>query len=205
MSFLGTLLGSLLLILFGLSIAFYGYGIFRVILPVIGFILGLMIGRALLADSPFWGWVLGFGLAIVLAVISYAYWSVMIGLSGAILGFTLGTALAHMIGLWDWIALLAGLALAVAFGFLYFRFRDLFVMVSTGLTGAALVLYGIGFFIPWFAFLKDQGNWFTFLLTLALGVFGALVQVQIFRGMTYYSAVESRTPPPVLITRSNPT
>lgn len=205
--FLGTLLGSLALIVFGLIVAFYGYGIFRLLLPIMGFVAGVMLGRALLPDSAFWGWVLGILLALIFAVLSYSYWSVMVGLSGAVLGFTLGTALIQMIGFWNWIGVVVGIVLAVIFGALYFSFRDVFVMVSTGLTGAALVLYGIGYFIPWFAFLKDQGNWFTFLATLVLGVIAAGVQMAIFSGLKYY-AETVKTAPPVLIvpaqTRTNP-
>lgn len=205
MGFLGTLLASLLLIFFGLGLTFYGYGVFRMLLPVVGFFAGLFLGLALAPNSQFWGWVLGIALAVLMAAVSYAYWSVMVGLGGALLGFTLGVALIEMLGWWNWIAVVVGLVLAVLFGALYFQYRDLFVMVSTALTGASLVFYGIGYFIPWFSFLRDQGNWFTFLLTLVLGVVGATAQMAIFAGMTYYSAAGSRTPPPVLITRGNPT
>lgn len=201
MGFLGTLLGSILLIGFGLIVTFYGYGIFRLLLPVMGFVAGMLLGRALVPDSVFWGWVLAIILAVVLAVLSYAYWSAMVTISGAVLGFTFGTALIQMIGFWDWIGVLVGLALAVVFGALYFRYRDAFVMVSTGLSGAALVLYGIGYFIPWFSFLQNQGNWFTFLLTLVLGIFGAIVQLAIFSGMKYYAASAQATPP-VVVSRS---
>ncbi len=205
MGFLGTLLASTLLVLFGLSLTFYGYGVFRLLLPVVGFFAGLFLGLALAPNAPFWGWVLGIALALIMAVVSYAYWSVMVGLAGAILGFALGVALIEMLGWWNWIAVAVGIVFAVLFGALYFRFRDLFVMVSTALTGASFVFYGIGNFIPWFEFLKDNGNWFTALLTLVLGVIGAAVQMAIFSGMTYYSEAGSRTPPPVLITRGNPT
>lgn len=204
MSFLGTLFGSLLLILFGLVVAFYGYGVFRMLLPVMGFVAGMMLGRALFPDAAFWGWVLGIVLALAFAVLSYAYWSVMITISGVVLGFTFGTALIQMIGFWDWIGVVVGVVLAVIFGMLYFTFRDVFVMVSTALAGSALVLYGIGFFIPWFSFLKNQGNWFTFLLTLVLGVVAAGVQMAIFSGMKYY-AESARTVPPILVVRQNPT
>lgn len=203
--FLGTLLGSLLIILAGLGIAFYGYGIFRLLLPVVGFFAGLMVGQAIAPNSAIWGWVMGILFALLFAVAAYAYWSVMIGMSGALLGFALGVALMEMLGLWNWLAVVVGLALAVVFGYLYFVYRDLFVMFATGLTGAALVLYGIGHFIPWFSFLQNQGNWFTFLLTLVLGILAGGVQMTLFSGMQYYSIEGAKTPPPILITRTNPT
>ncbi len=196
---LGTVVISLLLILFGLVVTFYGYGIFRLLLPVIGFIAGLLIGRALLPDNAFWGWVVGLLLAVVFAYISYAYWSVMVTMSGALLGFTLGTSLMQMIGFWDWIGVVVGIVLAFVFGALYFAFRDLFVMASTAFTGAGLVFYGLGKFLPWFEFLRDQGNWLTFILTLVLGIIGAVVQMQLFTSLRYYSAEHLNEPPPVVI------
>lgn len=205
--FFATVFGALLLIVFGLIVTFYGYGIFRLLLPIMGFVAGMMLGRALFPEAVFWGWVFGIVLALLFAFLAYAYWSVMMAISGGVLGFTLGVSLIQMIGFWDWIGVVVGIVLAVIFGALYFMFRDIFVMVSTGLAGAALVLYGLGYgstaLLGWFQFLQNQGNWITFILTLVLGTIGALVQLMIFSGMRYYSET-ARTAPPVIIVPGQP-
>ena len=160
-------------------------------------------GRALFPETAFWAWTFGIVLALLFAYLSYAYWSVMIAISGAVLGFTLGVSLFQMIGFWDWIAVLAGLALAVVFGLLYFRFRDLFVMVSTGLTGAALVLYGIRLLHP--LVLVPQGSGNLVHLPPDAGAWrGGRYADADFSGMSYYSEEQYRTPPPILITRDKP-
>lgn len=183
-------LGSLGVIV-GLVATFFGYGVFRLILPFLGFFYGYILGQSMV-ESAFWGFGLGVLTAVVLAVLSYAYWSLLVTIGGAIAGFGLGFALGEWIFPWQWINVLIGVGVAVLFAALWFVFKDVWIMFATAFAGAAIAFSGLAYFWPRiFGWLANDGNWLAVLLTIALGLVGFVVQMVIFAAMHAYSE-----PPP---------
>lgn len=183
-------LGSLGVIV-GLVATFFGYGLFRLILPMVGFFYGYVLGLSLV-ESTFWGLMLGGLFAIVMAVLSYSYWSLLVTIGGALAGFGLGFAIGEWIFPWQWISILIGTSLAVIFAGLWFVFKDVWVMFASAFAGAGVTFLGLAYFWPRvFGWLANDGNWLTVLLTIALGIVGFVVQMGVFAAMHAYSA-----PPP---------
>ena len=183
-------------VLVGLVVTFYGYGIFRMILPVLGFFYGFILGRDLFPNSPVWGWTFGLIIAVALAVLAYAYWSVLMTVGGAFIGFSFGYMLGDWIGLWSWINVIIGVVLGAGFALAYFLFKDLMVMVWTAFAGAGIIFAGLAYFWPAvLGWLGNSSNWLTFILTLVVGVIGTIAQMFIFSGLAYYSAPPAGGPP----------
>jgi predicted flap endonuclease-1-like 5' DNA nuclease len=134
---------GLLLVLAGLAGVFWGYRIFRILLPLIGGIAGYLIAAALFPNNLFLALVIGFGLAVVLAILAYAAWSVMVTISGAILGGSLGAAIADGLNLWNWLGWILIIALAAVGAFLVWKFRDEVVIILTAIVGAGFVADGL--------------------------------------------------------------
>lgn len=194
--FFGNILLGTLGVIVGLVVTFYGYAIFRLILPVLGLFYGFILGHSFFPDSAVWGWTLGILFAIALAVLSYAYWSVLMTVGGAFIGFSLGYMMGGWLGLLNWINVIIGIVLAVGFALFYLMFKDLMVMVWTGFAGAGIILAGLAVFWPTvLGWLSNSSNWLTLILTLVVGVIGTIAQMFIFSGLAYYSAPPASGPP----------
>jgi hypothetical protein len=192
------ILGSLGVIV-GLVATFFGYGVFRLILPVLGFFYGYILGSSLV-EGAVWGFMLGILFALVLGVLAYAYWSLLVTVGGALIGFSLGYAFGEWLNLWDWVSVLIGVGVAVLFGALWFMFKDLMVMFLTAMAGAGIVAAGLAYFWPLiFGWLNNEGNWIASILVIALGIVGFLGQMVIFATMKLYSEPPAGGPPYVYI------
>ncbi len=173
--------GGLLMILTGLAIMAFGLLLFYAWLPLlyalIGFDIGLLLGRWLTGDVGTLAIVLGVIGAIILGVASYTlepYRRVLLGVSG---GALLGLSIAALFG-WDgWVGGFFGLILAAILGLiggivvpLYF---DLFVVAASALSGAAIVMAGAHVLLPGVGlFDHASGALLPRLLTLVLAVVG---------------------------------
>ncbi len=91
----GILIGLLALAI-GLAFAFYGFKLFLVLLPIWGFFAGFLLGangiayifgETFLATAT--GWVVGFLLGLLFAVLSYLFYWVAVILLGGALGYQL--------------------------------------------------------------------------------------------------------------------
>jgi hypothetical protein len=149
----GLLIG-LLAIAIGLAFAFYGFRVFLVLLPIWGFFAGFLLGAsgityifgdAFLATVT--GWVVGFGLGLVFAVLSYLYYWVAVILLGGVLGYQLTIGLLQWIGfdadgiISFTLALIVGAAFAV--GFFVLHMPAILVIVTTAISGAAATVAGV--------------------------------------------------------------
>jgi hypothetical protein len=149
----GLLLG-LLAIAVGLAFAFYGFRVFLVLLPIWGFFAGFLLGAnamtALFGDAflaTTLGWVVGFLLGLLFAVLSYLYYWIAVILLGGALGYQL------TIGLLQWIgfegdgliafvlALIVGAVFAV--GFFLLHMPAVLVIVATAISGAGAAVAGV--------------------------------------------------------------
>lgn len=184
-----------LMVLVGLGVTFYGYTIFRLILPVLGLFFGLILGTSMLPNSPILGWTLGIFFAIAFAVLAYAFWAVMMGVAGAFVGFSLGYMFGDWIGFGNWLNVILGVGLGAVFAVLYFMFKDLMVMIWTAFAGAGIIFAGLAYFWPAIFGWLENGNWLPVILTIVVGVIGTIAQMKIFVGMTYYSNPPAGGPP----------
>src|SRR4029078_5179938 len=123
-SFFATMLTTMLALFFGLVLAFAGYRFFLVLLPIWGFIFGFGLGaqsiQAVFGDAflaTLTGWLMGFFVGAVMAVLSYLFYIVGVALIARGLWSPLGESIMLAIGLdfgvFTWAV---GLAVAVLFG-----------------------------------------------------------------------------------------
>src|SRR5512136_265072 len=94
------LCGALIVVLFGLAMVLNGYRWFLVILPIVGFFFGFMIGAQAMTAifgtaflATITSWVVGFIVAIVFAVLSYFFYFIGIALFIGSFGYALGYAI----------------------------------------------------------------------------------------------------------------
>jgi hypothetical protein len=149
----GILLG-LLAIAIGLAFCFYGFRVFLVLLPIWGFFAGFLLGAngvtALFGDAflaTATGWVVGFLLGLLFAVLSYLYYWIAVILLGGALGYQL------TLGVLQWIspdfdgfiafilALIVGAIFAV--GFFILHMPAVLVIVATAIGGAGATVAGV--------------------------------------------------------------
>lgn len=183
-------------VLVGLVLTFYGYALFRLLLPIIGFYYGFLFGQSLAGSSALWAWLFGLLCAVALAFLAYAYWSLLVTVGGAFIGFSLGYTFSEWLGLWNWLSAVIGIVAATGFALLFFTVKDVMVMVYTAFAGAGLIFAGLATFFPsLLGWLGAQSNWLTLLLTLVVGTVGTIAQMFIFSGLDTYSEPPQGGPP----------
>jgi hypothetical protein len=149
----GILIGLLALAI-GLAFAFYGFKLFLVLLPIWGFFAGFLLGangiayifgETFLATAT--GWVVGFLLGLLFAVLSYLFYWVAVILLGGALGYQL------TLGILQWInadfdgivaftlALIVGAIFAV--GFFMLHMPAVLVIVASAIAGAGAAVAGV--------------------------------------------------------------
>ena len=178
---------GLLMILTGLAIMAFGLFMFYAWLPLlyalIGFDVGLLLGRAFTGDVGTTAIVLGIAGAFVLGAASYIlepYRRVLLGVSGGIL---FGLSVAAALGLDGWFGGFFGRVLALVCGaiggLLVPRFFDLFVVGASAVSGAAMVMTGANHILPGVGFFdRAAGGVLPTLVTIILAVAGVSWQLQ---------------------------
>src|ERR1700692_664945 len=172
---------GLLTILTGLAIMGFGLFMFYAWLPVfyalVGFDVGILLGRALTGDVGTPAIVLGIAGAFILGVASYIlepYRRVLLGVSGGIL---FGLSVAAAFGLDGWVGGFFGrwvwLGCGGIGGLLVPRFFDLFVIGASAVSGAAMVMTGANHILPGVGFFdRAAGGVLPALVTIILAVAG---------------------------------
>jgi hypothetical protein len=175
-------------IVVGLVSCFYGYPLFRILLILAGLIYGYLLGQLLAPVShPWLSLALGLGTAVVLAVFAYPLWSIGVVLVGAALGFTLLHFLGAALNATPAVIILLGVMGAVVLGILFYLLKDLIVILATAFNGAALVVFGLGWYIPALAFGGGHANILDIVIMVVLGGFGFAVQYAMFKDKRKYS------------------
>lgn len=139
-----TIVISVITLLIGVVLLFYGYPVFRILLPLAGLVFGYYFGQNLFPSQPAVAFIVAVALAILFGILAYSAWSLLITISGALVGFGIGTQLAFALGLDQTGTLVAGILFAIVIGLLAYQARDLMVMVQTALLGAGTILFGLG-------------------------------------------------------------
>lgn len=145
-SVLGALVGGALLLFLGSLVAFAGYRLFLVLLPIYGFFVGLSIGahsvQALFGDgflSTTTSWVVGFFAGLLFAVLSYLFWFVAVAIAAGSLGYGLVAGLFSLFAAdLDVLVWIIGMVVAVVFaiGAIVLNLQKVVVIVATALLGA---------------------------------------------------------------------
>jgi hypothetical protein len=145
-SALGSIVGGAIVLFLGTLVAFGGYRLFLILLPIYGFFFGLSLGahsvQALFGDgflSTTTSWVVGFFVALLFAVLSYLFWAAAVAIAAGSLGYTL---VAGFFGLFDadlnvlvWIL---GIGIGVIFAIvaIVMNLQKAVVIVATAFLGA---------------------------------------------------------------------
>ena len=133
-------------IIIGLASCFYGYPLFRMLLVLTGLMYGFIYGQSFYpASHPFLSILIGVAAAVILALLAYPLWSFGVTAVGAALGFMMLGELGVVLNFQEIGVILLGILGAVILGFLFYRARDLFVIIATAYNGAVQVIYGIRF------------------------------------------------------------
>ena len=138
-------------LLFGMAVVFGGYRLFLFLLPIWGFFTGFLLGAQtidLLFDAGLFatvtGWVVGFFVGLLFAVLSYLFYLLAVG----IVSFSLGYG--ATVGILAWIGLEAGfllwliaVAVGVALAYVVYRFniQKYAIIVATAVGGTGLIIY----------------------------------------------------------------
>jgi Domain of unknown function (DUF4203) len=96
---------GVLAVAIGLGFTFWGFRLFLILLPIWGFFIGFLFGAgattALFGDgflATTLGWVIGFVVGIVFAVLSYLYYWFAVVFIGASIGYAAGLGILHWLG-----------------------------------------------------------------------------------------------------------
>lgn len=144
---------SLIGLLFGLAVAFGGYRLFLILLPIWGFFFGFGLGAQTLQAifgvgfvSTVTSWVVGFIVGLIFAVLAYLFYIFAVALLSGSFGYSLAvgilTAIGLNLGLIVWlIGILAGIALAVIV--LAFNIQKYAIIVITAIAGTGIIIFTI--------------------------------------------------------------
>jgi hypothetical protein len=175
-------------IVVGLVSCFYGYPLFRILLIIAGLIYGYLLGQLMASAShPWLSLALGIVLAVVLAVFAYPLWSIGVVLVGAALGFVFLHFIGAALNATPAVIVLLGVMGAIIFGILFYHVKDLLVIVATAFNGAAMVVFGLSYYVSALAFGGGRANILDIVIMVVLGGFGFAVQYSMFKGRRTYS------------------
>jgi len=138
----------------GLGLVFRGFKLFMLLLPLLGFIGGFLLGAGLIEQlfgdgffSTLLSWGAGFVLGIILAVLSYLYYWLAVRLLGGFIGYQLTLGLLAWVGFSESgvFAMFVAFAVALGFGlaFLVLNMPTVVAIVGTAIAGAGLAVAGL--------------------------------------------------------------
>lgn len=143
---------GLIAILFGLAVAFFGYRLFLLLLPLWGFVFGFILGAetiSTLFGEALWStvtsWVVGFIVGVVFAVLSYLFYLIGVALFSGSFGYAVGVGLMALLGIEGIFAWLVGIVLGVVVALVVLRFnlQKYAIELITAAGGAATAILGL--------------------------------------------------------------
>lgn len=214
-SFIQTMFVALLALVIGAALCFAGYRFARILFPIWGFFAGFTWGAAAIQAifgegflSTTTGWIVGFVVGLIVAVLAYALYQLAVVILAASVGYILGAGLLGAL-LPDAQLLLftAGIigALALGLAVVVFKLPKVFLILLTAIAGAATLIYAV---LLMFGQVGLHGleygavtmiirtSWLWFLIYLAAVVAGVMAQVQLNRAYEIEQWSYSQAPPP---------
>jgi hypothetical protein len=143
---------GLIAILIGLLACLAGYAVFRVVLPILGFFVGLGLGAQLAArlfNEPYLGsplsWVIAIVIGLVVATIAFVWWYVSVALTIGGLGYAVGYGAAVGLGADSTVLVIVGVVVAVVFALVALLLRvPIFIVIGvTAFWGASALIGGV--------------------------------------------------------------
>src|SRR5512136_694660 len=197
-SFFALMCGGLIALLFGMVLAFAGYRLFLVLLPIWGFFFGFALGaqtmQAIFGDAflaTITSWVVGFIVAAVFAVLAYLFYIVAVAIVSFSLGYTATVGLLTALGLplaGGFIAWIIAVVVGVALAFVVLRFniQKWVIEFGTAFLGAGAI---VGVFVLLFGGPAAQllqnpvkfvlsNSPFWLIVFVVLGVLGWVAQIR---------------------------
>jgi Domain of unknown function (DUF4203) len=212
---LGTLLAGLLALVVGLAFAFYGFRLFLILLPIWGFFFGFLFGAGFVTSlfgdgflSTALSWIVGFGFAVVFALLSYLYyWFAVIFLGGSI-GYALGLSLMAWLNIsGNLITFIVAIAFAVVFAlaFIFLRVPKYLVLVATSFGGAFAAIVGIALILGRVplaalqaglagAYVRDSLSFVWLAAAIVLGIVGYFYQARLVARAEIFAYSDYRNP-----------
>lgn len=195
---------GLLALLIGLGFVFYGFGLFLILLPIWGFFVGFLFGANIVhwffgENLPFLatttGWVVGFFVGLLFAVLSYLYYWFAVVFIGASVGYAAGLGLLAWLGnggdnLVGFIVGLVG-AVIVAAIVVVLRVPKYLIILLTAIGGAFAAIAGLALIFDRLKLSQmDPGllgslravqdlNWLWPLAAVVLAVIGIVYQMRV--------------------------
>jgi len=183
-----TILGGILMILFGLVLLGLGLWAYFTVLPffygILGATIGYWLGMAILngtPNNPGWlAWVLAFVFLVLFAVLAYFIDPIRRILAGVSAGAALGLAIAYGFDAGNFIRIILAVAGGVVGGLLIAILYLPLIIVGTSFAGAALVMDGVNLILPGLIFFDrttiETGNIWPWIIWLVIGVVGSAWQ-----------------------------
>jgi hypothetical protein len=144
---------ALIAVAIGLIACFFGYRLFRAVLPVFGFVVGAIVGAQavfLIFNEGIFATLLSIVAAVVVGIVfgllAYFWWALGIVLAVGGMGFAIGNALLPALNLdLDIVSWLLGLAVGLGFALaaIVLRLPRAIVIAVTALWGAGATLGGV--------------------------------------------------------------
>jgi hypothetical protein len=217
---------SLIAMLVGLAVTFFGFRLFVILLPIWAFFAGFLataqaiqelFGGGFLATVS--SWVFALVVGVMFAVAAYFFYYAAIAILAATVGYELGVGFMVGIGVSSgFLQFIVGVALAVLLivAVIVLNLPKAFIIALTALGGAGMILAGIFLALGRIA-VADLGSgivgsyirtsWFWVLVYLAIAAFGIVVQFMLPGGYAvtpYGQAQGSLQAPPSLYPESEP-
>jgi hypothetical protein len=149
---------ALIWVAIGLVATFFGYRLFRAVLPVFGFVLGAVVGAQavfLIFNEGIFATILSIVAAVVVGIVfgllAYFWWALGIVLAVGGMGFAIGNALLPAFGLdnLEIVSWLVGLAVGAGFALaaIVLRLPRAIVIAVTALWGSGATIAGVLIFL----------------------------------------------------------
>jgi hypothetical protein len=191
-------------IVIGGVFCFWGYFAMRVVIPIWGFFAGFMLGAGATAwidNSEFLstvlGWILGFFIGLLFALIAYLFYEIAVVLAFAGIGFTFGSGLMTALNIdWNWFVILIGIAVGILFGiFAVVAQLPMAILVVFSTIAGALTMTA-GLMLVFNAldtedFSNDKvvdlidDDWWWWVIAFALAAFGLVSQMKVITKMRW--------------------
>lgn len=133
--------------LFGVVMAFFGYRLFLILLPIWGFVFGLFLGADTMHYLFGYGflatvtsWVVGFVVGVIFAALSYLFYMFAVAVIAGSLGYLVAFGIWLALGLdTGFLAWLVAIVVAVAFIIVTFAFnlQKWVIIIATAILGTA--------------------------------------------------------------------
>jgi hypothetical protein len=154
-SFLSLACAGLIGILFGLVLCFAGYRLFIILLPIWGFVFGLILGVQSIQMlfgvgflATVTSWVVGLVVGAIFAVLSYLFYIVAVSIIAGSLGYALSVGFMLLIGMHlGWLMWIIGIVVAIAFAVvtIVFNLQKWVVIGATAILGAGAMIETVVF------------------------------------------------------------